>query len=362
MLRSRLVFGVRTLTALVLVALVAACATSPRATQRVPVIVTRSATQDSVALQIAVETAIRDSIAAWRDRLSRGDTAGPVVGIGRLAPRMTAFAAGFDAPESARYDADLDVFFVSNLNGPPTAKDDNGYISTVSPDGTVRNQKLVHGAENDVTLNAPKGLCLTGDTLWVTDIDVVRAFDKRSGKPLATISFGDWKPTFLNDITVGPDGALYVTEMARRMDAEGRALPPGPSRVFRVGAGGAVTLALESERLGQPNGITLDRAHSRLLIAPSGSDTIFAWTPGSADLVPLAVGPGQYDGIEVLADGRVLVTSWAQSAVLLLEGGRLSKLIDVQSPADIGLDSRRNLLAVPVLLGNRVNFYDLSAR
>ena len=42
-------------------------------------------------------------------------------------------------PESARYDKDLDVWFVSNVNGTPSAKDNNGYISRLRPDGTPYN-------------------------------------------------------------------------------------------------------------------------------------------------------------------------------------------------------------------------------
>jgi sugar lactone lactonase YvrE len=348
---------IRILGILGLVAL-AGCASSPRAA-RAPVVVTRgAAVPDSIALQIAAETAIRDSVAAWRERLTN-DSTGALARGAVLAPRLTAFGAGFDAPESARYDPALDLFFLSNVNGAPMAKDGNGYISIIARDGIIRTRRFVESGKNGVTLNAPKGMAITGDTLWVTDIDVVRAFDKRSGAPLATITFDSWKPTFLNDITVGADGALYVTEMARRMDDAGQMLPPGPSRIFRIAQGGA-SLALETERLAQPNGITWDRSRGRFLIAPSGSDTLFAWRSGSPTLEPLAVGPGQYDGVEALADGRVLVTSWAQSAVLVLEGSQLRKLIgDVPSPADIGLDAQHGVLALPQLRENRVNFYRL---
>src|SRR5256886_13499427 len=48
-------------------------------------------------------------------------------------------------------------------------------ISRVRPDGAVENLKFIEGGHNGVTLHAPKGLALLGDTLWVADIDVVRA-------------------------------------------------------------------------------------------------------------------------------------------------------------------------------------------
>jgi hypothetical protein len=79
-----------------------------------------------------------------------------------------------DGPESARYDKDLDVWFVSNVNGTPLAKDNNGYISRLRPDGAPYTVKFIEGGKKGVTLNAPKGLAINGDTLWVADIRVAR--------------------------------------------------------------------------------------------------------------------------------------------------------------------------------------------
>src|SRR3954464_15694699 len=93
-------------------------------------------------------------------------------------------------PESARYDRDLDVWFVSNVNGTPTAKDNNGYISRLRPDGTPYNLKFIEGGKKGITLNAPKGLAIKGDTLWVADIDFARAFNKRTGEPITNVSTG----------------------------------------------------------------------------------------------------------------------------------------------------------------------------
>src|SRR4051794_1083011 len=116
---------------------------------------------------------------------------------------------GFQGPESAKYDADLDVWYVSNVNGSPLAKDGNGYISRLKGDGTMDSLKFIVGGVGGVTLNAPKGLALQGDTLWVADIQSVRGFDRRSGKPVASVDVKGSK--FLNDAVVGPDG-IYVTD------------------------------------------------------------------------------------------------------------------------------------------------------
>ena len=87
-------------------------------------------------------------------------------------------------PESVRYDADLDAYFVSNINGNPSQQDGNGFIVEVRAGNTTAWRRCsCEGGKNGVTLNAPKGMAIVGDTLWVADIDVVRAFNKRTGAP-----------------------------------------------------------------------------------------------------------------------------------------------------------------------------------
>src|SRR5881397_2912827 len=67
-------------------------------------------------------------------------------------------------PESARYDRDLNLWFVSNVNGNPGAKDNNGYITRLKADGTPDSAKFITGGKKGVTLNGPKGLAITRDT------------------------------------------------------------------------------------------------------------------------------------------------------------------------------------------------------
>src|SRR5690348_1943869 len=107
-----------------------------------------------------------------------------------------AVVEGFLTPESVKYDSAQDVYFVSNVNGGPLAKDNNGFISRVRPDGAIENLKFIEGAHNGVTLNAPKGLALRGDTLWVADIDVVRAYDAKTGVERDSVILDSLVPIF----------------------------------------------------------------------------------------------------------------------------------------------------------------------
>ena len=54
------------------------------------------------------------------------------------APSPAAKYTGLSTPESVLYDADDDRYLVSNINGKPTDKDNNGFISALSPDGRSR--------------------------------------------------------------------------------------------------------------------------------------------------------------------------------------------------------------------------------
>jgi len=266
---------------------------------------------------------------------------------------------GLLAPESVLHDSAQDIYFVSNINGSPMAKDNNGFISRVRPDGAVENLKFIEGGRNGVTLNAPKGLALEGDTLWVADIDAVRAFEAKTGAPIDTVSLSKLGAVFLNDIAVGLTGALYITDTGIRFDDVGNVLHPGPDRVFRVGPDRAVTQVLRGDTLGRPNGIAVDPVGKRFIIVEFGGRYVLAWKPGDKAPGVVAKGPGGFDGV-VVAGGRILVSSWADSSVSAYETGQEVKLISgIPGPADIGYDAKRNRVLIPVLPGNRVEIWQL---
>jgi predicted small lipoprotein YifL len=265
---------------------------------------------------------------------------------------------GFETPESAKYDAELDVWYVSNINGSPTAKDGNGYISRLKGDGSVDSMKFIQGGKLGVTLNAPKGLALQGDTLWVADIDAVRGFNRRTGVPVASITLKGAK--FLNDVAVGPDG-IYITDTGIKADTKGMS-HSGPDRVYRLDPKRSQNIALENDSLAGPNGITWDGVRKQFIIVPFFGNVIRAWTPGSKVTIPLGTGAGQFDGVEILDNQRILITSWADSSLDVLENGTATALEkNLPSPADIGLDTKRNRVAIPLLMLNRVEFRSVPA-
>lgn len=265
---------------------------------------------------------------------------------------------GFSTPEAARYDGEQDVWFVSNIEGAPAARDNNGFISRVRADGTIDSLRFIAGGRGGVTLNAPKGLLLAGDTLWVADLDIVRAFNARTGEPIGTVTVRG--ATMLNDLARGPDGTVYVTDTGLEFGVEG-AQPQTP-RIFRI-AGMRAERALESAALQGPNGIAWDDGRNAFVIGSYLGDSLFAWAPD--DSVPRAIagGPGQWDGIVALPDGRLLLSSWADSSLYMLEGTTLTKVMSgVAAPAAIGVDPERMHVAIPSLTGNVVEVWRIPGR
>jgi len=277
------------------------------------------------------------------------------VGTADTAAVRIASIDGFSTPESVIYDASQSVWFVSNINGNPSVKDNNGFISRLMKDGMIDSLHFVAGGSNGIKLNGPKGLTLVGDTLWVADIDAVRGFNSHTGAPVATVEVGK-KAHFLNDMVAGPDGTLYVTDTGIEFDAKGNATHPGPDRVFAI-KGRTLSIAAAGDWLERPNGITFDAATSRFVIVPFGGPHLLAWNPLSGKVDTLGTGPGSQDGVEFL-NGRLLVTSWADSTVFAVGNGSTRKVITgVVSPADIGVDRSQSLVAVPLFTANRVEFW-----
>ena len=314
----------------------------------------------TLAVAAACQPVDRKKVANVLDTLRAAMDTAALVPPPPAAPGATRVltVAGFSTPESVLHDSTQDIYFVSNINGSPTAKDNNGFISRVRPDGAIENLKFIEGGHG-ATLNAPKGLAVAGDTLWVADIDAVRAFNARTGAPIDSFKLDSAGAVFLNDLTIA-SGAIYITDTGIKFDDVGNVLHPGPDRVFRIGPDRKITVAARGDSLGWPNGITVDPIGKRFIIVSYGpTKSVLAWKPGDKAPKVIAKGAGGFDGVEV-AGTRILVSSWTDSTVSAYESGQEVKLITgVPSPADFGYDAKRNRVLIPIFTGNRVEIWQL---
>lgn len=265
-----------------------------------------------------------------------------------IAP-VWSLTEGIDTPESAYYDADSNSLFVSQVAGPPDRKDGVGWISRLDLEGKVIAARWVEG------LNAPKGMRAHKGTLWVSDIDQVVAIDIAQARITRRVPVADAR--FLNDVAIGPDGTVYVSDMML-------------SRIYQVKGGNASVFA-EGEDLEYPNGLLVDGG--RLLVAAWGKPEADFSTrvPGrlfSLDLETkkktlITRDPtGNLDGLELDGRGGFIVTDWIAGKVIhVAADGKTRTLLRLsQGTADHAYIPGRTLLVLPQMNENRVTAYDLS--
>ncbi len=269
---------------------------------------------------------------------------------------LTIAGVGFATPESALHDAVGDVYLVANINGGAAEKDGNGFISRVSPFGEVLDLKWIDGSAPGVTLNAPKGMAIVADTLFVADIDCIRRFHRVTGEPLQELCLED--AGFLNDVTATRRGDIYFSD-------SGTADVPGAVYLLRQTADVPQKVALsdgtvlEGQELGGPNGVFADRRG--LYVATFQSGEIFRVTPEGERLQLLPVSEMGLDGFVSLEEKGFLFSSWGDSAVYWIRADfNVTVLVgDVEAPADIGYDMSRNRVLIPLFRANELRLREV---
>lgn len=268
---------------------------------------------------------------------------------------VVSYTEGISTPESVLYDAASDRYLVSNINGGPLERDNNGFISELSPDGTITKLKLIAGGENKVKLDAPKGMGISQGVLYVTDIDVVRRFDLKTGASKGDLPIAG--AAFLNDVTVAPDGRVFVSDSGWKLGEKGFE-GVGTDAIYVIQKG-KVTPLVKSTELGEPNGV-LFTEKGLLAVTGGAKGEVYKLDDkgGKSDVTSV---PGhQLDGLAAAGD-QLLVSSWPAKTVYrgTLGGSFTPVVTGVNAPADIGFDSKRSRLLIPRFLDNKVEVYDL---
>lgn len=261
---------------------------------------------------------------------------------------------GLAAPESAYYDAESGFLFMSQIgDGGGTAKDGDGWISKLTPDGKVVELVWVTG------FNAPKGLRSHGNLLWVSDIDRLVAIDIAKGEIANEVVIPEAK--FLNDVATGPDGTVYVTDLVA-------------SKVYQY-ADGKVSVLVEGEAIQNPNGCLVDG--DSLVLGGWGKgfnpQDFSTKVPGQllkVNLKTKAVTPftpepvGYLDGVEKDGQGGYYVSDWKNGKVFHINSQGEAKLIMTfpLGAADLAYLPDRKLLILPRMLENKLTAFDLGKK
>ena len=263
-------------------------------------------------------------------------------------------------PESVAYSPKLDVLFVSNVNGKPTEKDQNGFISKVSPaNGSIIELNWVTG------LNAPKGIALSNNNnrLFVSDLTDLVEIDINTGKIIKR--FNAPGSAFLNDVVSDKQGNIYVSDTIT-------------NTIYKLDGNNITSTLqpwLQSAQLNGPNGLHVDESKNKLIVASLGKFT----KPGAGieivDLKNKTITPlgkegttspfGGLDGIESDPTGeRYYVTDNPAGKLYLVnaDGTGYGTLIDLhtQGAADIGFIPSQSTVIIPLMKDNKLAAYKLA--
>lgn len=262
-------------------------------------------------------------------------------------------------PESVAYSPSLNVLFVSNVNGKPTEKDQNGFISKVSPsNGSIIDLNWVTG------LNAPKGIALSNNNskLYVSDLTDLVEIDINNGKIIKRINAPG--SAFLNDVVSDKQGNIYVsdtiTNTIYKLDSENNT--------------STLQTWLKSAQLNGPNGLHVDNNKNKLIVASLGNLS----KPGAGiEVVDLknktittfgkegTTSPyGGLDGIESDTTGEHYYVTDNPAGKLYLvnaDGTGYGTLIDLhtQGTADLGFIPSQSTIIIPLMKDSKLVAYKL---
>jgi hypothetical protein len=200
-------------------------------------------------------------------------------------------------------------------------------------------------------LNAPKGMVMNGDKLYVSDIDNLVEIDPVAGKIVAT--YPAEGAVFLNDTAVDEAGNVYVSDIAKR-------------KIWQL-KDGKMAVWYEKDDLMHPNGLRVEGG--KLIVAGWGKemqDDGSTKTPGNLFTIDLATkelknlgggeGVGNLDGLERGANGSFLVTDFLKGALIRVkEDGTSEMLMDMNmGSADLEVVDDGKTAIVPVMMDDKV--------
>lgn len=241
--------------------------------------------------------------------------------------------------ESVLYDKAGGFLYVANINGNPRDKDGNGFISKVSLDGEILEEKFATG------LDAPKGMGKTNGKLYVTDIDRVIAIDISTGEILQTWPIEG--AGFLNDISTNEAGNVWISDSA--------------TGSIHLLSEGAVSIWVQSDSLKGPNGLLVEK--NRILHVTFEGGELFTFDMVSKVMTKVADGLTNGDGVVSDGKGNYLISGWNGQIFFLDKDWKKTQLLDTReakiAAADIEFIADKNLLLIPTFFGNTVVAYEL---
>ncbi|WP_024954705.1 hypothetical protein [Sulfurospirillum arcachonense] len=258
---------------------------------------------------------------------------------------------GFSSPESVIV-KNQDVY-VSNVGKElnATAKDGDGFISKLDLNGKIKELHFIDG------LDAPKGMGIIKNTLFVTDIDSVKGFDRKTKKEVFSLKFDN--VGFLNDISIKDNHSFFVsaTDVGAiyEVDIENKSY----KKVVDFSVANGLNYdhgILYAVKLGSKKESMLDGKGRLYKIDIKNHNQI----------TELSTFEGILDGVQKVKN-KIYVSDWVsfkKSGIVRLydlktKEESVLKLTPFMGSADFWIDEKSNKLYLPQMLGNKLTIIEL---
>ncbi len=237
----------------------------------------------------------------------------------------------------------------------PTAKDGDGQILKLDKKGKILDATFVKEK-----LDAPKGLAINKEVLYINDIDRLLAIDLKTGTKLYEIDFSK-DTSFLNDIVVWDNNTLYVSATDK-------------NKLYKVNLIDKSYSEIKTDvTISGINGLFCYKKASRIYVNGFGSDNKPNGIIGFINLkdntfTQITSLQGYYDGIFISKD-VLYVSNWVAfekkgiiQGIGIYNTNRVAKISTseaISGPADFIIVNDQ--LIVPAMMSGEIHFIKLDS-
>ena len=249
---------------------------------------------------------------------------------------------GLSMPESIFASPNHDWLYVSNVN----PKGNGGYISKVSKEGKVVEEKWIEG------LSGPCGSDMYNGKLYVADQKHVRIIDVEKGEVIQ--SYKSETAVSLNDISIAKDGQVFISDV------------PG-GKIYTIN-NNKLEVWLTAPEIHHPNGVLVQGED--LIVVDYGSEMDAkspTYIPGSVYRInrasklvnEITTGHqlGVLDGLVAYEKGFLVSDPMAKEVYYISDIERVLLASFPFGPADINIEDDN--LYLPYIFGNKVASYKI---
>lgn len=241
--------------------------------------------------------------------------------------------------ESVVYDKNRGIIYASLIGNKKVV---DGSIAKVGLDGKLIDATFV------ANLNDPKGIAITKDKLYVSDVTKLVEVDLETGQILKKYTLEGIK--FLNDVALDNNGNVFVSDTST-------------SKIYRLDSQGNFSLWLANDLLDRPNGLLIQ--DDTMYVASWGKKpeggrvSKIDMATKTIDTITSVI--GNLDGIRVYDKKQMIISDWRSGNIHLVDDkGNTEQILTVgQSVGDIAYIKEKQLLLLPMNKQSRLLFYKI---